>query len=198
MIRPAFQKARNGLRSPCIRHLKQLGLALKQYSHDYSDRYPWEAGLSQPQWTFLGKLCPTYIEDRVIFTCPVSKDRKLKRLGWKESKPFASFRQSDVISYAYGKDSRNPGRPIAWTENARSTIRLLADKKAGIGLTKRSNHKLDGRNVLYHDGHVRWKPGPRALDPDEALSSDEDDDAIGAPGAADYCAWWSDPPYYGE
>lgn len=36
------------------------------------------------------------------------------------------------------------------------------------------------------------KRGKAALDPDL------DDDGAGAPGLAEYTAWWSDPPFYGE
>jgi hypothetical protein len=57
---------------------------------------------------------------------------------------------------------------------------------------KKVAHRAEGRNVLYNDGSVKWQRGIKPLDPDEKS------DAIGKPDAADYSAWWSDPPFYGE
>jgi hypothetical protein len=82
-----------------------------------------------------------------------------------------------------------------WVRDSSSTIRLLADKKAGVAMTPKANHwygGAGGRNVAYRDGHVKWKSGADALDPDEQSN------AIGARRADDYSEWWSDPPYYGE
>ena len=123
--------------------------------------------------------------------------------GDKKDHPFEPLKPADnteVISYAYGLDASDPADKLPWTENAPSTVRLAADKKAGwdveddskVNPTAMSNHRAEGRNVTYQDGHVKWKPGGKALDPDET------DDEIGDPDAADYSDWWSDPPYYRE
>jgi prepilin-type processing-associated H-X9-DG protein len=90
----------------------------------------------------------------------------------------------------------NPITP--WDENAKSTVRLIADKKAGWQVPTTGtdaalyNHKDDGRNVAYHDGHVKWKAGAKGIDPDE------DDDDVGTPGWAAYKVWWSDPNFYDQ
>jgi prepilin-type processing-associated H-X9-DG protein len=187
-------------RMSCLSNAKQLGLAIKQYSQDYMESYPWRTGQTSPEeaWLDLGMLFPNYISSWRCFHCPVSQDRPFipqcafGDKGAHPLEPLVSSDSRDAISYAYGIDARDPARRTAWTEDALSSTRLLADKKAGARLTAQSNHKLDGRNVLYNDGHVKWKAGDGPLDPDE------DDDAIGAPGAPDCTDWWSDPPYYGE
>jgi len=223
-------------RTSCLGNLKQLGLAMKQYAEDFDDRYPWNAGRTNPEeaWRDLGLLYPGYTSGPSNYICPSSREegsRSARRMVEEASRPsppkppdpieanrrprfrlfrrpppsppyrgqpFESTGSREVISYAYGIDARGGvlgGKHYAylpWTGNAKSTVQLLADKKAGVVLTKRSNHKLGGRNVLYNDGHVKWKPDTGAVDPNA------DDDAIGAPGAKDYRAWWSDPPYYGE
>jgi prepilin-type processing-associated H-X9-DG protein len=183
----------------CRSNLKQLGLALKQYTQDYDDRFPWRVGVENPAeaWLDLGMLFPDYGSALRTFLCPSSRDRQFDPMASSGSKydyplePFASTSTKEVISYSYGIDART-GTPTAWTEDAPSTVRLLADKKADILADERSNHKDDGRNVLYQDGHVGWRPGPAALDPGE------DDETIGDPNATDYRRWWSDPPYYGR
>jgi prepilin-type processing-associated H-X9-DG protein len=151
-------------------------------------------------WCDLGMLFPNYNSGYKSFFCPSAIDEpfelKTKDEWRKDSlKPLKSTDNSKVISYAYGMDGWD-GLPGPWDENAKSTVRLLADKKAGIELkdddARLANHHDDGRNVAYHDGHTRWIAGAGALDPDA------DDDAVGKPDAADYKAWWSDPPWYRE
>ena len=190
-----------GRRISCLNNIKQLGLAMKGYSQDFDDLYPWNVGRTNPGEACrdLGMLYPEYTSAFEHFICPASTDREfspksaLGRLGDHPLQPLYSTNSREVISYAYGIDARDPKRPTAWTESASSTVTILADKKAGVPLTKRSNHKTDGWNVLRNDGSAKFRPHRRGpLDPDEG------DDTIGAPGAKDYRAWWSDPPYYGE
>jgi prepilin-type processing-associated H-X9-DG protein len=190
----------------CLNNLKQLGKALKMYSQDFGERYPWHVGVSNPAeaWRDLALLFPSYDSGWDSFRCPSSKDQPFEpksASGDKRDYPFEPLlpaNTKEAISYAYGLDARDPANPTAWTEEAPSTTRLLADKKAGVGLTERSNHKTDGRNVLYQDGHVQWKSGTAALDPDETNDEVGPPQAPDAQSAPDYRAWWSDPPYYGE
>jgi prepilin-type processing-associated H-X9-DG protein len=203
-----FGARESARRSACLNNLKQLGLALKVYSQDYREIYPWQTGTSDPKnaWLDLGLLFPSYNSGWDCFRCPSSKDKPFEPMsasGEKKDYPFEPLKPADnteVISYAYGLDASDADKVTAWTENAPSTVRLLADKKAGwaiedeskVNPTAKANHHADGRNVLYQDGHVKWKPGGKPLDPDET------DDEIGKPDAPDYSAWWSDPPFYRE
>jgi len=118
-------------------------------------------------------------------------------------KPFPSIGSRGVISYSYGhdfKDGTNEKKDhlyLPWTWSASSSVRLLADKKAGIEASAETAHRgrcgeFLGRNVLYRDWHISLERDLGPLDPDE------EDDEIGAPGATDCTDWWSDPPFYGE
>jgi prepilin-type processing-associated H-X9-DG protein len=201
-----FRHGEQSRRAACLCNIKQLGLAMKQYTQDYDDVYPWRTGAVSPDeaWLDLAMVYPNYTSSWKNYLCPASRDRYFDPRcdsGRKEDyplEPLYSASSTEVISYAYGIDASDPKHPIAWTENARATVRLFADKKAGTRIgspgnaVNAANHRDDGRNVLYHDGHVKWKPGTDALDPDE------DQAAIGDPTATDYKTWWSDPPYYGE
>ncbi|MBN1917675.1 MAG: DUF1559 domain-containing protein [Verrucomicrobia bacterium] len=195
-----FGSREQARRASCLSNTKQLGLAMKQYSQDLREMYPWHVGATKPEnaWLDLGILFPNYCSAFKVFFCPSAKDTPWDirdKIDDDPLGPFESANNKQVISYAYGIDGTDKPT-VPWTENARSTVRLLADKKAGIEITdetrRLANHHLDGRNVLYQDGHVKWTIGVQPLDPDE------DDDKDGDPDADDYKAFWSDPPWYGE
>src|ERR1700761_7609882 len=72
---PVFARAREKARqTACASNMKQLGLAVRQYTSDYDERYPtgnyydtihsWYWGLG---WA--GELYP-YVKSQNVFTCP--------------------------------------------------------------------------------------------------------------------------------
>ena len=202
MLLPALARAREqARRASCLSNCKQIGLALKQYSADFFDRFPWRqadntAAPATKAWGDLGLLFPNYCTAFKTFLCPSSKDRAWDISAMMDD-PWSLFPTTDtkkVISYSYGVDATGT-YAMPWTENAKSTVRLLADKKAGFKFTattaKDLNHKDDGRNVLYQDGHVKWKAGTEA-----GLDPDEDDKDVGPPSYTEFKKWWSDPEFY--
>jgi hypothetical protein len=211
LIIPGQLSVRESYRqAACVSNLMYLGRGLMQYQDDFRGAYPWRLGALDPNdaWRDLGMLSPTYVSDSDRFFCRSSLDKRswLKRSFFRKTpggEPIQSRDPRALISYSYSHDARGgvwagqQSAAVPWTAHADWTVRLLADKKAGIPMVKGFGHmsfegEPNGRNVLYKDGHVKWKVGGKAIDPDE------ESDTIGAPGAADYRAWWSDPPYYGE
>ena len=101
-------------------------------------------------------LFPNYNSGFESFICPSSKDRNFEPVAEsgadKKEEPLEPIKNSPGISYGYcfNKDDNDP-----WTENAISTIRLMADKKAayeighGENPPEKANHKDEGRQVLY-------------------------------------------------
>jgi prepilin-type processing-associated H-X9-DG protein len=204
MLLPALARAREqARRASCLSNIKQLGLAAKQYTQDFNHVYPWRKAVDSPKdaWCDLGLLYPNYCSGSKAFFCPSAKDRPFTPdIEVLDGRPstcanFSPVNTRRVISYSYCYDS-SKRVPAPWTENAKSTVRIMADKKAGIEIDDSNaalaNHKDDGRNVLYNDGHVKWKAGPDGLDPDP------DNNAIGRPYTRSYTDWWSDPPWYEE
>ncbi len=194
-------KMKEERRAQCLHNCRELGLALKQYAQDFEQIYPWHAGASEPEnaWLDLGLLYPCYLTGFEAFLCPSSQERGLKAPAFPDEKEaFDTLKPAnskEAISYAYGVDA-SLDTALSWSESASATLRLLADKKAGIEIkgsfVELAAHKDEGRNVLYQDGHAQWEPGGAALDPDV------ENNEVGRPDADDYSKWWSDPPWYGE
>jgi len=166
LVVPALHRTHSRRRAPCLSNLKQIMLGIKTYTPDYGDSYPTHLGPEESGRTSyrdLGILYPNYVSSLEVFTCPQSGDRMPKNRagGPHDGKPFLP-REAKHVGYAYGlnKNAKNK----AWTEDAPSDTRVLGDRPATRSLTRRSNHKMDGRNVAYADGHVRWISGTAPLD----------------------------------
>ncbi len=174
MLLPALSRARESARrSACLNNLKQVMTGMKTYSPDYDEYYPTSAqpnaNINQAtHFRDLGILYPTYVTSLDVFTCPSSGDKIPRRTGTTDvdnNKPFKD-REANMVSYAYSYNGLTGQK--AWTEAAPSTTRILADRSAKDVLQTSSNHKLDGRNVAFQDGHVKWVSGKEKLytDPD--------------------------------
>jgi prepilin-type processing-associated H-X9-DG protein len=154
-------------RGACLNNLKQIMTAIATYARDYGGSYPTHTPPDKDGTTSyrdLGILYPTYVTSLAVFACPKSGDPILERsTNARDNKPFPT-EEAKHVSYAYGlnKNAKNK----AWTQAALSTTRVLADRDASRALTKRSNHKLSGRNVGFADGHVKWVSGGAPLDSD--------------------------------
>jgi prepilin-type N-terminal cleavage/methylation domain-containing protein/prepilin-type processing-associated H-X9-DG protein len=118
---PVFGRAReNARRTSCQSNLKQIGLALLQYSQDYDEMFiaDWYAappatspGLSNPdgsQYKWMDAAL-SYIKTEQVFTCP-SDTRATTRYIYYRDLPAASeqYYGSYVITHGYGPNV--PGR----------------------------------------------------------------------------------------
>jgi len=189
MLLPALSRARESARrAACLNNLKQLITAIKTYTPDYDEYYPTSAEPGQSisvsdHYKDLGILYPMYCPALDLFTCPSSGDKMPRRRldGTYDNKP---FRDSEARQVSYAYSYNGSGRNVAWSEAAPSTTRILADRRATRELTPRSNHKMDGRNVAFADGHVKWVSGRRKFltdpdHPDHRISNK---------------SWWSERP----
>lgn len=190
MLLPALSRARESARRvACLNNLRQMMLGIKTYTPDYDEWYPTSAGPGKEinverHYRDLGILYPAYITSLDVFTCPSSGDKmpRIRMDDMYDNKPFPDV-EARQVSYAYGYNGEG-GKNRAWTEAAPSVTRVLADRPAGRGLTRDSNHKMDGRNVAYADGHVRWISGKKKL----LTNPDHPDRKISDK------SWWSERP----
>ncbi len=176
-------------RAACLNNLKQVTTGIKTYSSDYNEYYPTSAAPGkeinvETHYRDLGILYPTYVTSLVVFMCLSSGDRlPIRRVDDSlNNKPFPDL-EARQVSYAYSYDGSGAKNRV-WTEAAPSTTRILADRPAGKELTEDSNHGLDGRNVAFQDGHVKWISGKEKL----LTDPDNPDPKINAQ------IWWSERP----
>ncbi len=175
-------------RAACLNNLKEIIEGIKTYLPFYGECYPTSAKPGQAinvtgHYRDLGILYSTYVVSLDVFTCPSTDDvmPRVRKDNTYDNKPFQE-NEAKQVSYAYSYDGRS-GTSRAWTTHAPSTTRILADRHASKELTTRSNHRMDGRNAAFADGHVRWISGPARLstdpDPDTRINT--------------HC-WWSERP----
>jgi prepilin-type N-terminal cleavage/methylation domain-containing protein/prepilin-type processing-associated H-X9-DG protein len=203
MLLPALARAREqARRSVCISNLKQIGLALRMYSQDYREYFPWTAGnANQTAVGCLGLLYPNYISAQKTFICPSDLSHKTVSLASHESAMGISTVLVDTtggsdgagLSYAYALmchenididtvivvDKACPSTADGtsygtwWDANA---LRSGASSVGNVGLL---NHKNDGVNACYIDGHVKWIPVGKATRTDMFPNVDNAADDIG-------------------
>jgi prepilin-type processing-associated H-X9-DG protein len=140
-------------RTPCINNLKQIGLALAQYSSDYADRLPYGGDSVFSNMA----LSSAYFQSPKILICPNGKKR-----------PSASFQVSHptdalYVGYAYQVSSTTS---LVWQADANDVVMWdqgVAGNACGpngaVGLSwaPTSSHKGIGGNVVFNDGHVAWQ-----------------------------------------
>lgn len=184
MLLPVLSKAREkARRGVCMSNLKQIGLALRMYSQDYDESFPYVFGLNDGRehrhaWCLLfgrvynvagaaGKVAPNYLKNTGMLVCPSSKDVPYTVDPENTAVAFAPLFSSDPnirgnCSYAYacGLDEQTNIESVLVAD--RVTIEgsgqtagniWIAPVQARLGV---DNHGLDGINVLYVSGSVNW------------------------------------------
>ena len=138
MLLPALNSAREKARRiSCASNLKQIGLAIKQYSIDWVDSFPMaSAGATSAAHLELLR-ANNYITDYKLFTCPTTPP-----LGGPGSGTVAlTAGASGTVSYAYMAGLGENSKP-----------------DSGLACDSSNNHNAYG-NILFVDGHVQGFAG---------------------------------------
>lgn len=202
---PVFARAReNARRSSCMSNLKQIGLAMMQYTQDYDERYApaysWDestgntnaldADISHPSGYFyirkgdgsgssthskswMDAIFP-YVKSVQIFVCPSVSNPAVIPPNYGYSSAFGGYAGNmSLYNYATGVPSWTP---IAASQiNRVSEIIMIMDANnswVSVSLSPGSVSTwaknpllnsaiaphLEGGNVAYADGHVKWLP----------------------------------------
>jgi hypothetical protein len=158
-----------GKRGVCISNLKSIGLALRMYSSDFNENFPYDSNVPADRRTVsaLSLLIPDYAEDVRTFGCP--SDKNYGKTGSTAVSVHGApcNRLDNHCSYAYAY--------LCNEQTADETV-LLADRSWGsetgtvnspwgwsgklvkIGGLTGANHGMDGVNVLFKGGDAKWIP----------------------------------------
>jgi prepilin-type N-terminal cleavage/methylation domain-containing protein/prepilin-type processing-associated H-X9-DG protein len=181
---PVFAKAKAKARqTSCMSNLKQIGLALAQYTTDYDGRFAnlWPA----PSWSSFIHVYDPYIKNYEIWRCPSGLNDVACACGYPLGFGDPGYVQANYITNMYltvggcyanlnGKSEeqiRTPADTIAFADGRRSLVHFSA-WAWGNGTGGRScdpsiaNIHNDGCNALFVDGHVKWLKVPMTRPPD--------------------------------
>lgn len=179
---PVFARAReNARRASCMSNMEQVGLGFMQYVQDYDEKYPFysdnsdgtsvvydlkiAANSSPPQFTPLAMIYP-YTKSWQILNCPsASPDPSAPPVGNGSTNYLLNgviFRKSTGLSMAAVSQ---PSERVMLQEYSMlvsySAVRPF-ELSAGtyiywLALPQYSNNHMGGSNMLFADGHVKWR-----------------------------------------
>ena len=168
---PAFARAReNARRASCQSNLKQMGLGMMQYTQDYDEKYPHSssvygvANFATTNADNPGKSIYPYVKNWQIYRCPSAKDESATDPGTAIG---TSYMWNSLITTLTGKS-------IAAVPEAASIITLqeynvshyawfapagnaAPNYNYWLAGSTYSNTHFDGGNLLFADGHVKWR-----------------------------------------
>jgi prepilin-type N-terminal cleavage/methylation domain-containing protein/prepilin-type processing-associated H-X9-DG protein len=199
---PVFAQAREKARqTACLSNLRQVGLGLQMYAQDWDEILPPQRGFDvvnfgdpKAQANFLGSLIP-YTKNRAIFVCPSSVDANTvyKGSGCTElscsslhgnavvmGRPLAAMPAPADIIYL---DENRFRWHIAWlrpqlVDVKRGRYQWWHWDKGPEKLEQYNNVHSNGGNLVFVDGHAKYKPyrqlrsGDFGLVPDEGIEAD--------------------------
>ena len=178
---PVFARAReNARRSSCQSNLKQIGLGMMQYNQDYDEKYlaQYITGTAATTEHF-GYLLQPYVKSKQLFVCPsaAGSDAPLvpatvptdnRDHNWTTGTtptafPGGEFKGSYAMNQAFYvlgpmslAEVTKPAETVlffdaGWVESAGSSDPMFLS----------AFRHLDGANLCYADGHVKFGVGTR-------------------------------------
>ena len=160
---PVFARAReNARRASCQSNLKQIGLGMAQYTQDYDEMYQGvggqgtcpslSGGFPDTQATNL----QPYIKSTQIFKCP--SDTLTTRTVSYGANEYLGFEQFSLPNLKLSS-IQQPSRMITWYEDSYgSSWQTFAchDYSRNFYTYVATPRHLEGTNLLFADGHVKW------------------------------------------
>jgi prepilin-type N-terminal cleavage/methylation domain-containing protein/prepilin-type processing-associated H-X9-DG protein len=176
---PVFGRAReNARRTSCLNNMKQMGLAVMQYSQDYDEALlPVRA--SSNAYFHWGRLLHPYTKSTQLYTCPSNSNKPQGySFNWTQignDRPYTNMAAValashlvlfvDAIGQANLPDNQAQVFWTNWTGTAfvPTFARVVQDGGAAInsgvcaagGLPNGGRH-LEGANYIFSDGHAKW------------------------------------------
>lgn len=198
---PVFARAReNARRASCQSNLKQIGIGIAQYTQDYDEMYPLQGDGEYVADFYAASAAPCvfsdiqpYLKSWQVLKCPSSTPR-IPQGEDASLTGFLPVGDNPALSYeANAVVIRNPidggPRNLAAVPETSATVLVqehneyfaasfLRPSYAGGGkysawlYAELSNRHMEGGNLLFCDGHVKWKKQSQICAADFGLSAD--------------------------
>jgi len=189
LLLPALALAQErGRRARCLSNVRQIGMIFGHYADDHQGAFPdlvdctKEPGFPVPavdldgkpsKWpartAFANLMRQRYLNDPRVLICPSSQDKMT--MGTKR----LDFDEVYLIYLVPGEDQCSYGWDPTKSAGSSSTVALVADKPwtedhlEGERYGNSLNHRRNGQNVFFNDGHTEWRDTP---DPDVGTDMD--------------------------
>jgi prepilin-type N-terminal cleavage/methylation domain-containing protein/prepilin-type processing-associated H-X9-DG protein len=197
---PVFAQAREKARqTTCLSNMRQVGLGLQMYTQDYDETLPWSPvdviffGKPNAQLSFLSAVIP-YVKTRPIFKCPSSVAQS--SVGYPKSEDCTDYESCTNLhgnAVVMGRSLAampNPSEIVYLDENRfhghTAWLRpALVDVKkqfysywhfdGGLpkGVEQYCNVHMGGANLVYVDGHAKYKTYKQLRSADFGLTPDD-------------------------
>jgi prepilin-type N-terminal cleavage/methylation domain-containing protein/prepilin-type processing-associated H-X9-DG protein len=176
---PVFARAReNARRASCQSNLKQIGLGIMQHTQDYDELYPLQSHLSGGVvYRFWPVLIQPYVKSYQLFDCPSASMKHPNTTGYVENISYGInywvgsrigaivslaelSRPAETIMVAESGNrvaNNRPGYPIIYSSHYGAAN--TSEPTYGFNNTaptRLSDRHMEGNNVLWADGHVKW------------------------------------------
>jgi prepilin-type N-terminal cleavage/methylation domain-containing protein/prepilin-type processing-associated H-X9-DG protein len=155
---PVFSRAReNARRASCMSNLKQIGLAMLQYTQDYDEKFPlgWTS-TTQPRWD--ARIDP-YLKSRQIFVCPSASQLSIG-YGcnmWAVCGGAVTVGTATVLKSISQAEFSRSAEVWMVTESTGDQRIWQYSLTPGSGSVERvAERHFDGVNCVFVDGHVKW------------------------------------------
>jgi len=183
LLIPAIQKSRlEAHLASCQNNLRQLGVALANYSENHHGRFPSipQSGQLATAGLYAVKLVDGgYLDSTAALRCPSSSLPQeqapvevptMNELLQANPEQLAKYRRMMGGSYGYNLGYVEGDTYRTVKNRGRRTFALMADAPSTSLEGRRSNnHGGCGQNVLYEDGHVRYTTGCAQEDVDDHI-----------------------------
>ena len=178
ILLPALQNAREKARRiNCTSNLKQIGLAVRQYAMDYSDRYPAMGGVVALElirrYSYIVDygvyLCPSGVTEKGSGTFALHRqDTYLPDSKKRTYYPTLTADKPAMTDYSFAANMMEGSSAVFGTAESAVSTDIVLSKSAKAGSTACANYNNGGTdaplhndygNILFHDGHVQGFSG---------------------------------------
>ncbi|MBR2642313.1 MAG: type II secretion system protein [Lentisphaeria bacterium] len=148
MLLPALNSAREKARRiSCTSNMKQIGLSLRQYAMDYSDRFPHLGGADGLELIRKN----AYLQDYSVFCC--LSTTTTRGSGTSALKMASNTATENNVDYAFAGNLMEGNSTMFGNAESAMAADIYDTNVSKTNGSSAPNHSEYG-NMLFHDGHV--------------------------------------------